>query len=139
MLDRIIQACLGLEVDTVVDRAEAVPGESVTLRHRVSVRSRVPVRWTALRHAGGHDALGTAVELRRDQPARRLVCGWWAGGRRLRLGGQRLGGVRAGVRLQLGQDLLDNRTHHAAQFIGVAHTSSPHHMLYYLKQQNTCN
>jgi LmbE family N-acetylglucosaminyl deacetylase len=68
-LDRIIQACLGLEVDTVVDRAEAVPGESVTLRHRVSVRSRVPVRWAALRHPGGHDALGTAVDLRRDQPA----------------------------------------------------------------------
>jgi LmbE family N-acetylglucosaminyl deacetylase len=67
-LDRIIQACLGLEVDAVLDRAEAVPGETVKLHHRVLARSRVPVRWTAMRHPGGHDALGKAVELRRDQP-----------------------------------------------------------------------
>ena len=33
LLDRIIQACLGLEVDTVVDHAEVVPGERVKLRH----------------------------------------------------------------------------------------------------------
>src|SRR3989442_88285 len=44
-LDRIIRACLGLEVDTVVDRAEVVPGETVKLRHTVVVRSRIPVRW----------------------------------------------------------------------------------------------
>lgn len=67
-LDRIIQSCIGLEVDSVVDRAEAVPGEAVKLRHRVVVRSRVPVRWTAMRHPRAHGALGKAVDLRRDQP-----------------------------------------------------------------------
>ena len=67
-LDRIIQACIGLEVDTVVDRAEAVPGETVKLRHRVVVRSRAPMRWTAIRHPGGHGAPGKAVDLRPDQP-----------------------------------------------------------------------
>jgi len=67
-LDRIIQACVGLEVDTVVDRAEAVPGETVKLHHRAEVHSRVPVRWTATRLASGHGTSGKAVDLRADQP-----------------------------------------------------------------------
>jgi hypothetical protein len=55
-------------VDSVVDRAEAVPGEAVKLRHRVVVHSGVPVRWTTMRHPRAHGALGKAVDLRRDQP-----------------------------------------------------------------------
>jgi len=68
-LDRIIEACVGLEVDTVVDRAEAVPGETVKLHHRAVVHSRVPVRWTATRLAGGRGTNGKAIDLRADQPA----------------------------------------------------------------------
>ncbi len=49
-LDRIIQACLGLEVETLVDQAEVVPGETLKMRHTAVVRSRVPVRWTAVRY-----------------------------------------------------------------------------------------
>src|SRR5438309_3601584 len=67
-LDRIIQACLGLEVDTVVDRAEVVPGETLKLRHTAVVRSRVPVRWTAVRYPSAHRAINRAVELRPNQP-----------------------------------------------------------------------
>src|SRR5262249_27362988 len=67
-LDRIIQECVGLDVDTVIDRAEAVPGETVKLQHRVVVHSRVPVRWTATRLAGGQNANGKAVDLPADQP-----------------------------------------------------------------------
>jgi LmbE family N-acetylglucosaminyl deacetylase len=67
-LDRIIQACLGLEVDTVVDRAEVVPGETLKLRHTAIVRSRVPVRWTAVRYPSIHRAINKAVELRPNQP-----------------------------------------------------------------------
>ena len=67
-LDRIIQACAGLEVDTVVDRAEVVPGESVKLRHTVVVRSSFPVRWTAMRYLAAHRAITPAVELRPNQP-----------------------------------------------------------------------
>src|SRR3989454_6118677 len=67
-LDRIIQASLGLEVDTVVDRAEVVPGETVRLRHTASVRSRIPVRWTAVRYPSAHRAINKAVELRPNQP-----------------------------------------------------------------------
>jgi LmbE family N-acetylglucosaminyl deacetylase len=67
-LDRIIRACLGLEVDTVVERAEVVPGETVKLRHRAVVHSRVPVRWIAVRDPGGHGAIGKTVDLRPNQP-----------------------------------------------------------------------
>src|SRR5580765_4591532 len=67
-LDRIIQACLGLEVDTVVDRAEVVPGETVKLRHTAVVRSRIPVRWTAVRYPSAHRTINKAVTLRSNQP-----------------------------------------------------------------------
>jgi LmbE family N-acetylglucosaminyl deacetylase len=67
-LDRIIQAAVGLEVDTVVDSAEVVPGDTVKLHHRIVVHSRVPVRWTAVRYPGGRNAIGKAVDLRADQP-----------------------------------------------------------------------
>src|SRR5437870_6940484 len=67
-LDRIIRACLGLEVDTVVDRAEVVPGETVKLRHTVIVRSRIPVRWTAVRYPSARRAINKAIELRANQP-----------------------------------------------------------------------
>ena len=48
--DRIVQACLGLSVETVVAQAEAVPGEALKLRHTVIVRASVPVRWVAVRY-----------------------------------------------------------------------------------------
>ena len=67
-LDLIIQACLGLEVDTVVDRAEVVPGEDLKLRHTAVVRSRIPVRWTAVRYPSAHRAINKAIELRPNQP-----------------------------------------------------------------------
>ena len=67
-LDRILQACLGLEVDTVVDRAEVAPGESLKLRHTVVVRSSTPVRWLAMRYASVHRTMNTRVALRPNQP-----------------------------------------------------------------------
>src|SRR5437867_6995038 len=72
-LDRIIQACLGLEVDTVVDRAEVVPGENLKLRHTAVVRSRIPVRWTAVRYPSAHRAINKAAELRPNQPVVREI------------------------------------------------------------------
>jgi hypothetical protein len=70
-LDRITQSCLGLDVDTVVDRAEVVPGETVKLRHTVGIRSRIPVRWMAVRYPSVRRAINTAVELRPSQPITR--------------------------------------------------------------------
>ena len=68
-LDRIIEACLGLEVDTVADRAEVVPGERVKLRHTAVVRSRVPVRWAAVRYPGAHRVINKAITLRPGERA----------------------------------------------------------------------
>jgi LmbE family N-acetylglucosaminyl deacetylase len=68
-LDRILQACLGLEVETVIPQAEVVPGESLKMRHSVIVRSNVPVRWMGARYPVTGSGITNAVELRPDQPA----------------------------------------------------------------------
>ncbi len=47
-LDRVIQGCLGLVVETTVPRAEVVPGEVLAMHHVVSVTSSVPVRWLSV-------------------------------------------------------------------------------------------
>jgi LmbE family N-acetylglucosaminyl deacetylase len=47
-LDRIIQACVGLTVETTISQAEVVPGETLKLRHSATVRSEVPVQWEAM-------------------------------------------------------------------------------------------
>ena len=52
----------------MVDRAEVVPGETLKLRHTAVVRSRIPVRWTAVRYPSVHRAITKAVELRPNQP-----------------------------------------------------------------------
>jgi LmbE family N-acetylglucosaminyl deacetylase len=72
-LDRIIQACLGLEVETRVDPPEVVPGETLHLRHTAVIRSRLPVRWTAVRYPSIRRADRKVIDLRADQPAVRDV------------------------------------------------------------------
>jgi LmbE family N-acetylglucosaminyl deacetylase len=67
-LDLIIQACIGLEVETIVDRAEAVPGETLKMRHTAVVRSRVPVRWSAMRYPSIQRAVTKVLEMRANQP-----------------------------------------------------------------------
>jgi LmbE family N-acetylglucosaminyl deacetylase len=48
--DRILQACLGLSVKTVVPQAEVVPGETLKLHHTAVMTSDIPVRWVGTRH-----------------------------------------------------------------------------------------
>jgi hypothetical protein len=67
-LDRIIQAFIGLEVETLVDQPEAVPGETLKMRHTAVVRSGLPVRWTAVRYPSIQRAITTVLELRANQP-----------------------------------------------------------------------
>jgi LmbE family N-acetylglucosaminyl deacetylase len=49
-LDRILQACLGLFVETTIPSAQAVPGEQLKLRHNVVARAGVPVRWLGVHY-----------------------------------------------------------------------------------------
>ena len=67
-LDGIIRACLGLEVETVVDQPEVVPGETLKMRHTAVVRARFPVRWAAVRYPGIRRASTKVLELHANQP-----------------------------------------------------------------------
>ena len=62
-LDRILQACLGLEVETTIPNAEVVPGEAMKLRHSAIVRSSVPVRWLAVRYPAIKREVKQAIEM----------------------------------------------------------------------------
>jgi LmbE family N-acetylglucosaminyl deacetylase len=60
-LDRILQSCLGLSVETTIAQREVVPGEPLKLRHSAIVRSAVPVKWVAVRYPGyGREARDSA-------------------------------------------------------------------------------
>jgi hypothetical protein len=52
LLDRILQGCLGLHVETEIADAEMVPGETLHLRTTVIVGSNFPVRWRASTQPG---------------------------------------------------------------------------------------
>lgn len=47
LLDRILQQCLGLTVETSVANFSAVPGETVILHHVASIQAKTPVRWVS--------------------------------------------------------------------------------------------
>jgi LmbE family N-acetylglucosaminyl deacetylase len=67
-LDRILQACLGLHVETTIAQAEVVPGETLALRQTVVAQSRYPVRWIGVRYPSDSSASGTPVDLVFDHP-----------------------------------------------------------------------
>jgi len=71
LLDHILQACLGLEVETVIPQAEVVPGEVLNLHHRATVRANVPVRWVAVRYPGIKREVEGAIALTPGQPGSR--------------------------------------------------------------------
>ena len=54
-LDRILQACLGLFVETTMPQAEVVAGEELRLRHTAIVRAPVALRWKAVRYPAQRD------------------------------------------------------------------------------------
>ncbi|HYP16132.1 MAG TPA: PIG-L family deacetylase, partial [Opitutus sp.] len=71
-LDRVLQACLGLFVETVVPNALVTPGESLPLRHTAIVRTRVPIRWTGTRYPLlATQPAGEQSTLRFNEPASR--------------------------------------------------------------------
>jgi LmbE family N-acetylglucosaminyl deacetylase len=70
-LDDILRKCLGLSVATTVPGAEATPNETVKLHHVATVRSAVPVRWTAVRYPLFKREIGVAKALRESESASR--------------------------------------------------------------------
>jgi len=70
-LDRAIQGCLGLVVETTVPRAEVVPGEVLPLRHVATVKASVPVRWLAVDYPLTGKSAAEPIDLRPGQPATR--------------------------------------------------------------------
>jgi LmbE family N-acetylglucosaminyl deacetylase len=48
--DQILQACLGLVVESTLNRAEVSPGDSVTIEHSVRRKGKVPVTWLGVRY-----------------------------------------------------------------------------------------
>jgi LmbE family N-acetylglucosaminyl deacetylase len=66
-LDRILQACLGLEVQTTISQAEVVPGEKMNLHHSVVIHSGIPVRWVAVRYPETKQKIDREIELLTDQ------------------------------------------------------------------------
>ncbi|HTB63700.1 MAG TPA: PIG-L family deacetylase [Opitutales bacterium] len=49
-LDRILQNCLGLTVETTIPNAEVVPGETLVMKHSVKLHASFPVDWVAVRY-----------------------------------------------------------------------------------------
>ncbi len=72
-LDRVVQACLGLEVETTVAGAEAVPGETLKLRHTATVKAREPVKLVNVRYPSAKAAEKFDVTLTPGQSLSRDV------------------------------------------------------------------
>ena len=70
-LDRILQDCLGLSVETTIPRAEVVPGEAIALHHSASVKSSYPVKWLGVRYPGITKEANKPIELHANQTATR--------------------------------------------------------------------
>ena len=70
-LDRILETCLGLTVETTLPAAEAVPGEKLSLRHIAEVRAGVTVRWIAVRYPVAKTEQKVGVALAPGQPVAR--------------------------------------------------------------------
>jgi LmbE family N-acetylglucosaminyl deacetylase len=66
-LDRILQACLGLELQTTISEAEVVPGEKMKLHHSAVIHSSVPVQWIAVRYPGAKLEIDQQIDLLPNQ------------------------------------------------------------------------
>ncbi len=70
-LDRILQDCLGLSVETRLPQQEVVPGEPLRMRHSAVVQSSIPVQWVAVRYPGYGHEIRDKVDLVAGQPSER--------------------------------------------------------------------
>jgi LmbE family N-acetylglucosaminyl deacetylase len=70
-LDRIIQDCLGLLVDTSVPKAEYVAGEPLALHHEVTLTASTPVRWIGVRYPRSKTELKVYTDLKAHETTER--------------------------------------------------------------------
>jgi hypothetical protein len=68
-LDRIITACLGLQVKTTVAQNEVVPGEVMAMHDVVSVRAVMPVKWVAVNYPTLNRKVDVSATLQMDVEA----------------------------------------------------------------------
>lgn len=71
-LDRILQHCLGLEVESTILNPEVVPGEKIPLHETAIVHADVPVRWIATRFPSLKTDLDKPIDLHPHQQAARI-------------------------------------------------------------------
>lgn len=67
-LDGVLQACLGLYVETTAPQWDAVPGEELALRHTAIARAEFPVTWKELRLPAGQPAVAINAALATNAP-----------------------------------------------------------------------
>ncbi len=66
-LDHILQACLGLKVETTISHAEVVPGEPMKLYHSATIQSHIPVGWLAVRYPEIKKEISKGIGLRLNE------------------------------------------------------------------------
>ena len=72
-LDRAIQGCLGLAVETIIPRAEVVPGEVLHMRHSATIASSAGIRWLSVSYPTTGQRLDQPVDLAPDGPRRAMT------------------------------------------------------------------
>jgi LmbE family N-acetylglucosaminyl deacetylase len=73
-LDHILQACLGLTVETTIPRHDVVPGEPIKLHHSAkidpnslkNIAANIPVKWIAVRYPTLKKEVAKNIDLRLD-------------------------------------------------------------------------
>lgn len=68
-LDRILAACLGIYVESVVPAADVVAGEKLRLKHTALARGGIPVKWLSVKHVDAN--LSEPIALQPNVPASR--------------------------------------------------------------------
>jgi LmbE family N-acetylglucosaminyl deacetylase len=72
-LDRAIQGCLGLVVETTIPNAEVVPGEVLHLKHSATIVTGDGIRWLSVSYPATGKRVDQPIDLAPGRPASRDV------------------------------------------------------------------
>jgi LmbE family N-acetylglucosaminyl deacetylase len=70
-LDRAIQGCLGLAVETTIPRAEVVPDEVLHMRHSATIAAGEGIRWLSVSYPATGERIDQPIDLAPGRPATR--------------------------------------------------------------------